>query len=106
MSGALSGAKRLLQDRETLVELVGCDVERRQQPDHVPVEAAGEEHETALERRRNDCLRPGRGAPGELEGEHGAEPAHLADLGMPVGERVEAGTERLAELTRAGQELR
>ena len=39
-----SGAKRLLQDGEPLVELVLRDVERGKQADDVAVEAAREEH--------------------------------------------------------------
>src|SRR5262249_32673952 len=50
MSGAAgSGAKRLLQDGEPLVELNGRDVERGKQTDDVAVEPAGEEDQSALE---------------------------------------------------------
>src|SRR5262245_32667502 len=82
MSGAAGlRAKRLLQDGEPLVQLVRRDVERGQQPDDVPVETAREEDEPAVERGVHDRLRAIRRPLGELEGEHRAEPADLADLG-------------------------
>src|SRR5687768_17781966 len=91
MSGApASGAKRLLQDGEPLVELVGRDVERREQPDDVPVEPAGEKDEPALESGVDDGLgtiaRPFR----ELERQHRAEPANLADHRVSGRDIVEA----------------
>ena len=72
MSGVPSRGKRLLQDREALVELVGSN-RQRGEADHVPVQAAGEKDEPALERRPDDRLRAIRRALGELEREHLAE---------------------------------
>ena len=92
--------------REALVELVRRDVERGQQADDVAVEAAGEEDEAALEGGVDDRLRAIRRALGELEGEHRAEPAHLADLRVRArrGRRAARGASSPSS-PRAGEEL-
>src|SRR3954454_19572782 len=70
-------AKRLLQDREPAFELLVRRGERRQQPDDVSVEAAGEKDESALACSGRDRFRGLAGAFRELEREHRAEAAHL-----------------------------
>ncbi len=50
--------ERLLQQGQALLELLVRDRQRGQEPDHVAVEAAGEEQQAALERRIDDRLRP------------------------------------------------
>src|SRR3954468_10875499 len=72
-------AKRLLQDREPAFELLVCRGQRRQEPDHVSVEAAREEDEPALACSSRDRFRRLAGAFGELDCEHCAESAHLTD---------------------------
>src|SRR5438067_886219 len=72
-------AKRLLQNREPPLQLLVRRRERRQESDHVPVEAAREEDEALLARRGRHSLRRLAARLGELEREHRAEPPHLAD---------------------------
>src|SRR5262245_7804943 len=91
------GVKRLLQELEAAVEILVADRERREQADHVPVEAAGEEQQAALEGGRDDRRGAVRRAFGELERQHRPEPAHLADLRPRGGERIEPRPHRLAE---------
>src|SRR3954464_5641807 len=85
--------ERLLEDVEPAAELVVGRDERREDPDHVPVEPAREQHEPALPRRRGDRVRERRGLLGELHREHRAASAHLGNRGMLDG--VETGTDQL-----------
>src|SRR6516165_3218948 len=52
-----SAAKALLEDVKAAVELLVRDRERDEDPDHVPVDAAREEDQTALTCRRRDARR-------------------------------------------------
>jgi hypothetical protein len=52
--GSGSGGKRAFEDREPALELVVGSGQRREEPDHVPVEAAGEEQQALLSRGDGD----------------------------------------------------
>src|SRR5262245_47748589 len=94
-------AKRVLQDSEAPLELLVRRRERRQEPDDVAVEAAREEEQALLARRRRHRA-GGVGRPlGELEREHRAEPADLADDRVPRGHLVEPRTEQRPDLVGA-----
>src|SRR5919199_1380171 len=98
--------KRLLEDRETRLGVLVADRERREEPEDVPVDAAGQEEQAALERRLHGRGGERRRLLGELEGEHRAEAANLADLGYATRDAVEAGAEEPPELLGAPPELR
>src|SRR6476659_8704213 len=82
-------AKRLLQDGEPALELLVRRGKRWQEADDVAVEAAREQHEPALARCGRDRLRRNARLLGELDREHCAEPAHLADDRMTRRDLVE-----------------
>ncbi len=83
------------------------DRQRRQQPDHVAVRCRTRAGAGPVRtpRRRWRFAAVGR-ALHELEGEHRAEAAHLADLRVPRGELVESCAYRRAERRRLGEERR
>src|SRR5438105_12789572 len=91
-------AKRFLENREPAVELVVGRRQRRQQTDDVAVEAAGEKDETALPRARDDALRGGGASLGELEREHRAQPANLADDRAAGGDLVQSLAQERGDL--------
>src|SRR5688572_7748864 len=101
-STSACGGKRLLQERQPAFELVVADGQRRQQPDHVAVEAAREQQQPAVERLGGDPLRELGTLLRELEREHRAEAANLADRVVPGGELVEPTPQDAAELVGAG----
>src|SRR5215831_19624063 len=105
MSGTPSRCKRLLQDRETLVELVVSDGQRREKADHVAVQTAREEHETTLERGSDDRGGAIRRPLLELEREHRAEPADVSDVVVARGDLVETRAKRVSELARLREEV-
>src|SRR5438309_12119595 len=74
-----SVAKCLLQQAEPALEVLVAYGQRRKEPDHISVEAAGEEEQPLLERGRGGRLRRVGGRLAQLERQHRAEPAHLAD---------------------------
>src|SRR5262245_24813115 len=102
--------KCLLQDLEPAVEILLLDDERDEDPDHVALEATGEQDQAELVRSRGDALRtlavgPLRfGVLDELECKHRAEAAHLADAVHAARDRVELGADALAELPGLGEE--
>src|SRR5205823_11046973 len=98
--------KRLLEDRETFLRLVVRNRQRRKQPEDVPVDAAGQEEQAALEGRVHGRRREGGRGLGELERDHRAEAADLPNLGDAARDGVEAGAQEPAELVRAPLELR
>src|SRR5438477_3551137 len=77
---ATSAAKAALEDVEPLLEIVVGDRERHQDPDHVAVQAAGEEDEPAVACLRRDPRRLLAVSFRQLEGEHRPEPPHLGTL--------------------------
>src|SRR5829696_7307135 len=95
--GAVSdgGGERLLEDVETLAEQLVAGGERRQEAEDVAVGAAGQGHEALGVAGRVD----GAGQPGvrrqvtravdELDRQHGAAAADVADLRVPRGERLQ-----------------
>src|SRR5579885_3549347 len=93
-----SAGKAGFQDVEAALELLVADRERRQQPDHVSVDAAGEQHEPAFARLRRDAGGLVAGAFGQLDREHRAEPTHVAARGR---DRLEPRSHAHAELIRA-----
>src|ERR671930_255464 len=98
--------KRLLEDREPGLGVLVADRERREEPEDVPVDAAGQEEQAALEGRLHGRRREGRRRLRELEREHRPETANLADFGDAARDAVEAGAEEPAELLRAALEVR
>src|SRR5436190_17814904 len=92
MSGAVgaSVAKCLLQQVEPAFEILVARGQRREEPDYVSVEAAREEEQPLLERGRGRRLRGVGGRLAQLECEHRAEPAHLADQRLPGGDLLES----------------
>src|SRR5258708_5174785 len=80
-SAALAGAcvaKRFVQDPEPGLQFLIRRRERREQADHVAVEAAGEEHEPLLARCGRDRLGGVSVLLGQLERQHRTEAANLA----------------------------
>src|SRR4051794_39144278 len=103
-SAALAGAcvaKGFLQDPETALQLLVRGRERREQADHVAVEAAREQHEPLLPRCRRDRFGGVAALLCQLEREHRAEAAHLADDRMPRRDLVEPRAEEARDLLRA-----
>src|SRR5579862_3919165 len=98
-----SAAKAGLQDVEAALELVVGDRERGQQPDHVAVDPAGEEHQTALVRRVRDTVRLVAVSLRELDREHRAE---SADVGPLRRDLQQAFLDAHAELLGAVAQLR
>src|SRR2546423_10658145 len=74
---ATSAAKAALEDVESFLEIVVGDRERHEDPDHVAVETAGEEHEPAFARRGGDSRRLVAVSLGQLECQHWPEASHL-----------------------------
>src|SRR5262249_25389614 len=103
--------KRLLQDLETPGEIVVVDDQRDEDADHVAVRAAREEDQASLSGVRGRLLGELRGrllalAVGdELEGEHRAEAAHLADLVDAARDLVQPRAQVVAELLGVRAEL-
>src|SRR5579862_3175687 len=75
---ATSAGKAGLQDVQSAIELLVGDRERRQEPDHVAVDAARKEYEPSFACGGGDSRRLRAGALGELDREHRAEPADVA----------------------------
>src|ERR671930_2504740 len=98
--------KRLLEDREAGLGVLVADRQRREEPEDVPVDAAGQEEQAALERRLDGRRREGRRGLRELEREHRAETTNLAHLGHAARDPVEARAEKPAELLGAAPEGR
>src|SRR5919199_4823340 len=98
--------KRLLEDRETRLGVLVADRQRREEPEDVPVDAAGQEEQAALEGRVHGGRCEGRRRLRELEREHRSEAAYLADLRDAARDPVEAGAEEPAELLGAALEVR
>src|SRR5690349_15551346 len=99
---AASAAKSLLENRQAPVELLVRRRERREQADHVPVEPAREQDEAAFARRRRHPLRCVPALLAQLEREHRAEAAHLADdVGVLGGDLVEPRAQQRRDLLRA-----
>ena len=106
MSGgsSRSGAKRLLQDGEPLVQLVRRDLERGQQADDVAVQAAGEEDRgrARTPRRRPPVARSGvRSANSNASIE--PRPRTSPMSGLRAAMSLEARAQRLAELACAAR---
>src|SRR3954447_17367656 len=95
-SGA-SVAKCLLQQAEPALELLVRCGQRRQEPDHIPVEAAREEEQPLVERGRRRCLRRVGCRLAELERQHRAETAHLADDRLARCDLLESRPQERAE---------
>src|SRR4051794_37590715 len=72
-----SAANHALQDVEPALELGVLDRERHEDADHVPVDAAGEEHQSLFARRGGDAGGLVPRLLSELDGDHRAEPPHL-----------------------------
>src|SRR5579862_3691391 len=73
-----SAGKAGLQDVQSAIELLVGDRQRRQEPDHVAVDTAGEEHESALARGPGDACCLSSGPLGKLDREHRPEAADVA----------------------------
>jgi hypothetical protein len=99
-----SVAKCLLQQAEPALELLVRCGQRRQEPDDVAVEAAREEEQPLLECRRGRRLGRRRGRLAQLEREHRAEPAHLADERVAGRDLVEPCAEKGSDVLGAVRE--
>src|SRR5829696_6616967 len=103
-------AKRLLEEVEPTAQLVVGRDEWDEDADHVAVEAAAEQDETAgvrrLDRRRRDRRRRRSVRLDELEREHRAEPAYLAHDPVRGCDRLEARPDPRSDLLRAFAESR
>src|SRR6266516_3571195 len=97
-SASAGVAKRFLQQVEAALEQHVVDREGDEDANDVSVDTAGEEDEAAVTRRRRHCF--GKFGPrlGELEREHRAEAAHLADRRIACRELLEARADHNAEL--------
>src|SRR5690348_10851867 len=93
-----SVAKGLLQQAEPALELLVRCSERRQEPDHVSVQAAREEEQPLLEGSRSRRLRRVGRRLAQLEREHRAEAAHLADDRTSGGNVLKSRSQERAEL--------
>src|SRR5581483_4705434 len=100
VSGAVgaSVAKSLLQQAEPALELLVRCRQRWEEPDDVPVEAACKQEQPLLERGCGCRFRDVRGRLAELECEHRAYPAHLADERLPYGDLLEARVQQRAHV--------
>src|SRR5438128_2603378 len=97
-SASAGVAKRFLQQVEAALEQHVVDREGDEDTNDVSVDTAREEDQAAVTCRRRHCLgQVGRGL-GELEREHRAEAAHLADSGIARRELLEARADPRAEL--------
>src|SRR4051794_36622782 len=98
-SRTASAAKGLVEDRQPFLELLVRRRERGQEPDDVPVQTAGEQDEPLLARGGRDCARCVAALLAQLEREHRAESAHLADDGAVLGaDLVEARAQQHRDL--------
>src|SRR5262245_32667861 len=109
VSGAVgaSVAKCLLQQAEPAFELLVARGQRWQEPDDVAVETAREQEQPLLERGRACRLGHVGRRLAQLEREHRAEPAYLADERLPrrdlVEPRTQQGADVLGSLREAGR---
>src|SRR5689334_16179912 len=76
-STTTSAAKKLFQDVEPALELLVADRERHEDPDHVPVDPAGEQHQSLFTRGGGDARRLVSRLLGQLDRDHRPDPAHL-----------------------------
>ena len=83
--------QRTVRGGEAAVELRVRDGQRGQQPEHVAVETAREQEQAPLEGRGGHGLGEVWALVAQLEREHRAEAAHLADLLVARGKVVEPG---------------
>src|SRR5215210_1268890 len=96
--------KGFLEDVEATVQLLVGGDEWDEDPDDVPVQAAGEEDQASLTRARRGRERelrrrfPRSRIADQLEREHRAQPSHLADLGNARPDLVEARLQALGDL--------
>src|SRR5207244_11908093 len=97
-SASAGVAKRFLQQVEAALEQRVVDREGDEYANHVSVDTAREEDQAAV----TCCRRHGFGQVGrrlgQLEGEHGAEAAHLAYCCIACCELLEAGADSRSEL--------
>src|SRR5690606_33822719 len=106
---ALGRGDGLADDRERLVELCVRDGEGREEAQAVRVQAGADHDHAARERLLGD-LEHELGPRGlglvldELDREHGPEPAHVADRGVPRGQVLEPRPEGVADLARPREE--
>src|SRR6476469_602697 len=105
------GGERLLEDVETLAEQLVARGERRQEPEDVAVRAARQGDETlGVAGLVDGAGQRGVGrevarAVDELDREHGAATADVADLRVLLGERLEARHEEGLDLLGAAAEV-
>ena len=102
-------AQRGLERVEPVGQVAVLDRDRRQQPDHVAVEPAREQQQPALTRggdHGGGQLRLRRAVRDELEREHRAEAAHVADAFELAGEALQPRADLAAERLGAGAERR
>src|SRR5947208_13159091 len=97
-SASAGVAKRFLQQVEPALEQWVVDRQGHEDANHVSVDTAREEDEAAVTCRRRDGFGQVGRRLGQLEGEHGAEPAHLAYGRIPCCELLEAGADSRTEL--------
>src|SRR6266550_3632806 len=97
-SASAGVAKRFLQQVEAALEQRVVDREGDEDANHVSVDTAGEEDQAAVTcSRRHGFGQVGRRLD-QLEGEHGAEPPHLAYGCVPRCELLEAGADPRSKL--------
>src|SRR5947207_10757588 len=111
MKGALRGRFDCCgEDVQAALELLVGRGERRQQPDHVAVEATREEQESVLPGLRRDGPRHLAGTLDELDRAHRPEASGLADRRLVLGELLEPAADeaadRLSALAEAGLDKR
>src|SRR6266576_4213298 len=97
-SASAGVAKRFLQQVEAALEQRVVDREGDEYANHVSVDTAREEDQAAVTCRRRHCFGQVRRRLGQLEGEHGAEPAHLAYGCIPCCKLLEAGADSRSEI--------
>src|SRR5215472_8175844 len=103
-SGSVSGAvgasvaKCLLEQVEPACELLFACRQRREEPNDVPVEAAGEEQQPLLERGRRRGLCGVGCRLAQLEREHRAEPTYLADERLPRCDLLQARAQERSDV--------
>src|SRR5580692_7134776 len=102
--------ERVFEDREPLVEQLLGDDQRRQEPQHVPEGPAREHDQPGLVARLRDLARERgirlQGARlDQLDGDHRAAPAHVADLWMSLGELAQPGKHDVADPARHGGQV-
>src|SRR5438093_13499643 len=97
-SASVGVAKRFLQQVEPAPEKRVVNRERHEDADHVAVDAAREQDQTAFARRSRDRLREVRARVGQLEGEHRAEPTCFPEQVALSHKVFETGPESLPDL--------